>query len=1338
MSAMRSPSLAGRFFRIAVGILLLGGAIAFGAYLMSPSFHATVTRRLVARLEQATGGRVELGSVNWNLSHLSLVATNVTIHGSEPAGEQPLFHADRVYIRARVLSILRGELGLRDLEANRPVINFMVAPGGNSNLPSAASFGQRPIQQLFQLGVEHVRLSQGEVIFNDRALALDLTADGVLATLDYKAANHAYAGTLHAGKLDGTFQDFRPIASALDVQFSLQSGRIEVSSLKLTSEEAQLQASGAITNLANPKLDLAYHGRADLAQLGRIVHQAELHGGEFQVSGTLTGSVSDFSSRGELRIHDLDTRSARIEMTGINVVAPFVLTPTKVVTSHFAGNWQAGTFSGDGTLNDWAQMVTANGIHAPPGTVRLKFDNVSLKNLAATMPAAGSLKTSNLSSLAQGTFSAEWRAHFKDVKARWNAKLQAPATSSPGTILIAGQIAGDLNAPSQRLKIANADLFSRNSALHLSGELGTSQSYLQVHLVAKDLAEWLPLLTQLSHRAPSELHGSGRFDGTISGRIQQPEVTGIVQAENLIAVLAPASSSSTQSSRKSPRDVRFDSLRAGIEVGADHLRVRDAQLRTGQAAITFSGFTELDHYTTTPQSKMSAEISVSGEPVNNLQALAGTNFPITGVLNLAGSLRGSQQSPNGQATFTLGNGKVSGVPYKSLSGDLAIANQEVSSRGLRLSLNGAHASASGRYNLKQHAFQFQAEGSNFDLAHISPLQRKRLTVAGTANFQINGSGTLELPKLNAKIAFHDLAFNDERAGDLDLEAITVGSAMKVTGRSNFSRADVHLEGSVQLRDLWPTESRITFTHLDVDPLLHEYLQGHITEHSSVDGVIEINGPLRDLNSLGVTGEIQQASINVENIKLQAAQPIRFSVMHRTLDLTSFHIVGEGTDFTARGTTPLISEGTVNMRANGSLNLRVLEGLDPNLVSSGAALMELNITGDVRRPTFLGTLRIQNAGLSLQDLPTGLSDINGTMVFNEDRLQIQALTAHTGGGVLNVEGYIAYVRGLYFSFSATGSDIRLRYPPGVSAAADASLKFQGTLASSLLSGDVRVTKLSLNQQFDFGVYLTRLTQPSGVPRPNSPLNTIHLDVHVMTAPQLQVVLSLAKLSGDADFHIRGTLAAPVILGRVDINQGQLSFNGTTYQVDRGDILFINPIRIEPIIDVQLSARVRDYDVTLMFHGTVDKLSATYRSDPPLPSSDIIALLALGHTRQDELQNLPNQPTLAAPTGSTELAAALNAVTSSRVQRLFGLSRIKIDPIGNPEATTTATQADRGPTVTVEQQVSNRITLTYISNLAQSAQQVIEVVFQVNRNVSLDGIRDQNDVLGFDLKIRQRKR
>jgi len=60
------------------------------------------------------------------------------------------------------------------------------------------------------------------------------------------------------------------------------------------------------------------------------------------------------------------------------------------------------------------------------------------------------------------------------------------------------------------------------------------------------------------------------------------------------------------------------------------------------------------------------------------------------------------------------------------------------------------------------------------------------------------------------------------------------------------------------------------------------------------------------------------------------------------------------------------------------------------------------------------------------------------------------------------------------------------------------------------------------------------------------------------------------------------------------------------------------------------------------------------------------------------------------------------------------------------------------VTIEQQVSDKVTLTYITNLTQSAQQIIQVEFNVNRNVSIVAVRDQNGVVGFDIKLRSRKR
>ena len=188
------------------------------------------------------------------------------------------------------------------------------------------------------------------------------------------------------------------------------------------------------------------------------------------------------------------------------------------------------------------------------------------------------------------------------------------------------------------------------------------------------------------------------------------------------------------------------------------------------------------------------------------------------------------------------------------------------------------------------------------------------------------------------------------------------------------------------------------------------------------------------------------------------------------------------------------------------------------------------------------------------------------------------------------------------------------------------------------------------------------------------------------------------------------------------------------MERGDITFTNPVRIEPVLDIEASTRVKEYEVSLGFHGPIDHLSTTYRSDPPLPAADIIALLALGHTREEtSIQQ--------AQTGFNETASyailgqALNAAVSSRMQRIFGVSRIKIDPQAASETGTTAT----GPQLSIEQQVNNNITLTYVTNLSQGNQQTIQLQYDINRNVSIIAVRDDlTGVVSFDVKIRTRRR
>jgi translocation and assembly module TamB len=289
----------------------------------------------------------------------------------------------------------------------------------------------------------------------------------------------------------------------------------------------------------------------------------------------------------------------------------------------------------------------------------------------------------------------------------------------------------------------------------------------------------------------------------------------------------------------------------------------------------------------------------------------------------------------------------------------------------------------------------------------------------------------------------------------------------------------------------------------------------------------------------------------------------------------------------------------------------------------------------------------------------------------------------------------------------------------------------------VSGDISITKIAVTPGFDFSAYLERSRQFSTVTVANSPLNNIKLDIHVQTAPELQMRTAIARLSGDADLRLRGSVTRPAVLGRVDILEGKATFHGIRFTLERGDITFANPVAIEPQLNLQASSHVRNYDLNITVIGTPDRLHINYRSEPPLPQSDIIALLALGRTNEEsaQLQEQSGQGFFSDQASALILNQALNDTATSRFQRLFGASNIKIDPQG---LTTETNPLSNGPQITIEQQFANNLSLTYSTNVSQSSQQIIQGEYYVNRSVSLVGTRDQNGVVSFDLQIRRRKK
>jgi translocation and assembly module TamB len=326
--------------------------------------------------------------------------------------------------------------------------------------------------------------------------------------------------------------------------------------------------------------------------------------------------------------------------------------------------------------------------------------------------------------------------------------------------------------------------------------------------------------------------------------------------------------------------------------------------------------------------------------------------------------------------------------------------------------------------------------------------------------------------------------------------------------------------------------------------------------------------------------------------------------------------------------------------------------------------------------------------------------------------------------------------MLYRLQARADGVRIRYPEGVSLAANAALNLNGTSSRSLLSGVVTVLRAGFNPRTDVGGLLAASATPIQTPTtPNETLRNLSLDVRVETVPNLTFQTNLTQdLQAEADLRIRGTAAKPAVLGRVTITQGEIQFFGNKYTINRGEIGFYNPVRIEPVLDMDLETKVRAITVNINFAGPINKLNVAYRSDPPLQSNEIVALLAVGRTPGATTGLAASQTTtnqgIALSGTNTLLGQAVAAPVSSRLQRFFGVSRLKIDP--------TLTNLDAIPQarLTLEQQISRDVTLTYITNLSNTNQQIVRVEWDVNRNWSVVAVREENGLFGIDFLYKKR--
>jgi len=1313
----------GRYLLFGVLVLLLcfSGLL---WYTTTKSFQQLVRGRLITAIQNATGGRVELGSFHVVPLRFQVEIRNLTIHGRETSGA-PYMRVDSVLANVNLSSALGARIGFQSLTLEHPVIHIVVYPDGSTNLPAPAQPGGVDLVRLFSISIDRLEVNRGEVLWQDEVLPVDFRADNIGAGLDYSFFRRRYSGSLAVGRAETRFDGYRLFAWAGRAGFSIAESGMEINELEIISEGAHLQANGLISDFRNPVFKGKYTITVDVQQAGAISRRPELKDGRVEIRGEGSWSAGKFASGGSFDLRDFAGENKALSIKAVSASGKYSIDPQRIGVTHVEGRALRGSFTADAEMKDWRSSP------AEHGSIHLKTKDVSLAELLAGLGQRfRPINKLKFAGDVSGAMELHWKQSLRNAEATVAVEVGRPRSVMPGQIPVNASGRGTYSVRSGELNLADLAMTTPASQIRATGAM-TATTALNISFSTSDFREWQPVVAAMfPSGVPFEVYGRASFTGSAKGNFPNTTLAGKVQAQDFDTLL-PASAHS--------RAARYhsDSVSAEVQLSPRGLSLRNAVLSRGNESFKFDGMAELAAWKPTPNSAFQLQIEARNVDASEVQQSADPRYQLTGMLDGTMRLWGTRSQPIGDGKFMLTRGSIQGQQFDSASAAVAIHGTEVAFKDLQIMRGGARVRGDGVYDFASSAFRFNVNGADFDLAGIGALERSRIRIGGRLDFAAQGSGTREWPQVKANLRLRGVSVNEETIGDMQLDLESHGEDLRLTGRSNFKSAELHIDGDVQLREQWPARIDFQFTHLDIDSFLESYLHGHVTGHSAVAGAVQLRGPLRNPEQMRVIGNLTEVQAELEKIKLHNDGPIHFEVSERIVKLDNFHISGDNTDFSGSGSMQLAGDRTLNFRGRGKADLKLLATYDPDFSASGVVTGDATVSGTLDAPLIRGKLKIENGAISDINLPSALSEINGVLNFNQNQVTIENLTAKTGGGTVAFAGHAELAgKQVNFDLTATANAVRLRYPPGVSSTANAELHWSGSSAGSTLSGDVTVIKLGATPGFDFGAYLQRAAQVSSLPQTDPVLNKIRLDLHLVTAPELQMQTSIIRLQGDADLRIRGNAAKPVILGRADILEGEAYFNGTKYRLERGGVTFNNPAVTTPFLDLEATTRVRDYEVTLSMTGEMDKPKINYRSEPPLPTADIIALLAFGQTTEQSAQlQQSSQSAFNQQASNAMLAAALNATLSNRTQRLFGVSRIKIDPQG---LTTETSPTQSGPAVTIEQQVKDNLTVTYTTNVSQASQQIIRAEYNVSKNVSVVAIRDQNGVVSFDVKIRRRKR
>ena len=1110
-----------------------------------------------------------------------------------------------------------------------------------------------------KIQVRHLELNRLEFVGTDLLGKIDLALSGMDA--GWSSEDGSPTGFVRVDRADLRIPGLNPISAGVAARLVIDDG-FHIPSWTLDADGITLRGQGAIGGEAGTTFAAA--GTIDLATLDSIVKAGGILSGTIAIDATVRAREDD-----PLQV-EIQSRHLAVAGFSLDDVAGRVV----LGGGGLRGDLARARFYG-GRLNGSYSLEHFRGSF--PHRVRVDGRGVAVDGILGVL----GISSAGIASVLDADVEIAWNGRsFPLGQGRADAVFRPTDGLLPASGPLLVELKGDraLTFASDKLQIGQS-IFSWQGPLAIDGW----EPSWSITATPAVLEEVVPMVNAwIGSRVLPAVEGNGRLQVSLSGPWQDLVVNTRLDARPL---------------RWGP--IALDHAVASALIAGKRLTLEPSRFSLGDGSGEVEGSLTWDP--AAGEEQLALDLRGHRLPMATLASWAGQDGMADGAFSFTGGLRGPIGLPRGSWAAGLADVTIAGLELGDATATIDLADGRFEARGLDFD-DGLQGRVSWRVSDGEIGTDLEWEG--MPLAFLGDTITR--TIGESADLRVAGRLTPEGRPTGTLTAETDTGAIEVDA-EPDRWVVRGQLADAVDGSIELTRAaEGHLAGGGELR------------LKSAQDLLARVLPGSgipLEGTAAVD--IAIDWPSGSLPV--IEGTVEDLGLELQDDPVRLLGPAHFSLSADGLEVEDLYLGHRDDRVFLRWN--IGSDGSIRGNATGTLDALLLRFLIPEWEPAGRATGVIEMLGTIDRPRFEGIAEIAQGSFRLPGGQTILSGIDGTILLSEDEVVVDGSDFRFMQGRGQARGRVTWRAGI-ISLDLAGQMNGLRYPvlPGLTARLSGPWRLNGPTDDLHISGDLTVDRASLQRRDAPSMLI--LEWFGGTPAPPGEGGP-SLDLRVEADQTIELRSPFVRLVGSANLHVTGTTNRPGLVGKIEFEEGgEVTLQNLRYDLERGNLTFADPDRIDPSIELQLRTWVQNYQVTLRVSGTSDRLVPQVTSNPPLPQDEVYSLLAMGY-RSDSLGSGAMGVGLASTILSQQISSELDRRTK------LVLPHVRVDPF--------ADNATSGPSarVTVVQQLAPNWTVTLQSNLSAERAEVVVSRWYLAPGIFLEASRDLDGSYGLDIKMRR---